>query len=243
MVKKLVSLVMEVAMTLLLLHQDMDLIQDIAYSFEKDGRMVISCQSIQRALNHLEESDFEAILSGFYLQDGTVIDFRRRMVTGQLLPMIVLSKDKEEKNLILSLEYGCDDYMVYPISLLELKTRLRAIQRRCQGVDQKEKDPYCVHHQDFKFDLVDRILFIQDEEVDLTNKEFTILLYLISDQAKVFSRQELGQSIWDEKEFGDLRTVDVYIRRIRKKLSKYGKGHVIKTRWKQGYYFMDYLED
>lgn len=231
-------------MHILVLHQDQELMKDMKYSFEADGDTVTLSHSIEGARKKIEKEDFDIWLLGGHFSDGTVLDFMRDTPNEAQTPTIVLSKNTETKNIILSLEYGCDDYMAYPIDLLELKARIRAIKRRVQAVQEVKKKVEEADITDFTLDRGDIVICLARQEVqvngvpvNLTHKEFNLMVYFVQNEGKVLSRGDIAKSIWGDEIPDNIRTVDVYIRRLRAKLEKHGVDHKLQTKWGKGYIF------
>ena len=140
---------------------------------------------------------------------------------------------------ILGLEYGADDYMTNPFNILEVKARVKTILRRTT-MAQKENSQRILTVRDMQINLNNRSVKIGGKEVNLTAKEFDLLQLFVSNRGKVFSRENLLEAIWKYDYLGDLRTVDVHIRRLREKIEKNpAQPEFIYTKWGVGYYFTD----
>lgn len=153
------------------------------------------------------------------------------------VPIIMLTAKGDDIDKIMGLEYGADDYMTKPFNILELKARIKTIFRRTDI--QKEKSGMSsVTVGDLSVNFISRNVVIDGREVYLTAKEFDLLQMFITNRGTVFSREKLLESVWKQK--GDLRTVDVHIRRLREKIEK-DPAHpkLILTKWGVGYYFSD----
>lgn len=154
------------------------------------------------------------------------------------IPTIFVTEVNDDIQKVLALEYGADDYIVYPFNILELKARIRAVLRRVAKNEDKnsvDKDNEIVINN-FKFSIVGRMVTLDDEEIDLTGKEFDILYILVSNPGKVTSREDIAKEIWGENYEGHLRTVDVHIKRLREKIDD-KESTLIRTKWGEGYYF------
>ena len=140
---------------------------------------------------------------------------------------------------ILGLEYGADDYMTKPFNILEVKTRIKTILRRMGAPREKEENNILtVHELSVNQDL--RSVTLRGQEVNLTAKEFDMLRLFITNRGKVYSREQLLEALWSNEYAGDLRTVDVHIRRLREKIEPTpSKPEYILTKWGVGYYFTD----
>ena len=134
------------------------------------------------------------------------------------------------------LEYGADDYMTKPFNILEVKARIKTIMRRTRGPGGGVLVLTCR----YSMNLDRRTVNIGSRPINLTAKEFDLLKLFMSNKGKVFSREKLLETVWKYDYLGDLRTVDVHIRRLREKVeSNPGQPEYIFTKWGVGYYFTD----
>ncbi len=155
------------------------------------------------------------------------------------VPIIMLTAKGDDMDKILGLEYGADDYMTKPFNILEVKARMKTIFRR-SAMMQKENVQRIVTVRDMTVNLNNRSVTVGDREVNLTAKEFDLLQLFVTNRGKVFSREALLETIWKYDYLGDLRTVDVHIRRLREKIEKIpSQPEYIFTKWGVGYYFTD----
>ena len=139
---------------------------------------------------------------------------------------------------ILGLEYGADDYITKPFNILEVKARIKAILRRGVTKEDNSQKQDVIEAGDMSLDCEGRRLYIAEEEINLTAKEFDVLELLVLNPNKVYSREKLLNLIWGEDYPGDVRTVDVHIRRLREKIEKNpSEPKYVHTKWGVGYYF------
>lgn len=139
---------------------------------------------------------------------------------------------------ILGLEYGADDYITKPFNILEVKARIKAIMRRTAGKSEPEKRAQIIEAGDLRLDCEGRRLYIAGKEVNLTAKEFDVLELLVLNPNKVYSRENLLKLVWGADYPGDVRTVDVHIRRLREKVeSNPSEPKYVHTKWGVGYYY------
>ena len=144
----------------------------------------------------------------------------------------------EEKYKILGLEYGADDYITKPFNILEVKARIKAIMRRMTKTEVKVKDPNVIEDGDIRIDCESRRLFIQGKEINLTAKEFDLMELFMKNPNKVYSRENLLNLVWGYEYPGDVRTVDVHVRRLREKVEKNpSEPKYVHTKWGVGYYY------
>ena len=150
----------------------------------------------------------------------------------------MLTAKSEDMDKILGLEYGADDYITKPFNILEVKARIKAIMRRMATKEDKENVDTVITMKDLKLDRQSRRVFISGEEVNLTTKEFEVLELLLLNPGKVYSRDNLLKIIWGEEYPGDVRTVDVHIRRLREKIeANPSEPRYVQTKWGLGYFF------
>ena len=146
----------------------------------------------------------------------------------------------EDMDKIMGLEYGADDYIVKPFNILELKARIKAILRRSvRKIEVKEvSNPNVIEKKGLKIETDSRRVFINGKETNLTAKEYDLLELLIKNEGKVYSRENLLDTVWGYDYPGDARTVDVHIRRLREKIeANPSEPQYIFTKWGVGYYF------
>lgn len=134
------------------------------------------------------------------------------------VPIIMLTAKGDDMDKILGLEYGADDYVTKPFNILEIKARIKAIIRRTKGRKQEQPAERTIVSGEMRIDLDSRRVFIGDREVNLTAKEFDLLELLITNPNKVFNRENLLNLVWGYDYPGDVRTVDVHVRRLREKI-------------------------
>ena len=158
------------------------------------------------------------------------------------MPIIMLTAKGSDMDKILGLEYGADDYVTKPFNILELKARIKAIMRRNakRSRGNQKQENKVVTAGDLKMDLEARRVFIGEREINLTAKEFDLLELLVCNPNKVYSREALLTYVWGNKamDTGDVRTVDVHVRRLREKIEPSPSDpKYVHTKWGVGYYF------
>ncbi len=207
---------------------------------EKEGFQIDEAENGESALQYALETDYELILLDLMLpgMDGIEVCTKLRLMKST--PVIMLTAKGEESNRVQGFEVGADDYVVKPFSPREVIYRVKAILRRSSVTAYLSKDPNSSNN------IVFPHLFIEHDahrvtadrqEIPLTPKEYELLHYLASSPDKVFSREELLKDVWNYDFFGDLRTVDTHIKRLREKLNKVSldAGNMITTVWGVGY--------
>lgn len=182
------------------------------------------------------QDDIVMILLDVMMPEVDGFEVCRRLRKESMVPIIMITARGEDYDKIMGLDIGADDYVIKPFSANEVMARVRAVLRRIQVQEQQKQNVYEVSN--LKIDLDKYVVEIGGEEVPLTKKEIELLWTLAKNSTKVFSRENLLDSIWGYDYFGDSRTVDSHIKRLRAKLDKYDhEGWDIKTIWGVGYRF------
>ena len=154
------------------------------------------------------------------------------------MPIVMLTAKGDDMDKILGLEYGADDYITKPFNILEVKARIKAIMRRTAVSQPKQEESKVIEAGDLKLDCESRRLFIVGKEVNLTAKEFDLLELLVNNPNKVYGRENLLNLVWGYEYPGDVRTVDVHVRRLREKIeSNPSEPKYVHTKWGVGYYY------
>ena len=156
-----------------------------------------------------------------------ILKFIRSKASLKDLPVIILSAKDKELDKIMGLDLGADDYLTKPFSVLELAARIRSLLRR------SKKDERLIQIHGLCIDLDKRIVMIHEEPVELTYKEFELLTYFAENQGIALSREKILNNVWNYDYFGDARTIDTHVKKLRSKLGE--KGDYIKTIWGMGY--------
>jgi DNA-binding response OmpR family regulator len=148
----------------------------------------------------------------------------------------MLTAKSEGRDKLIGFEYGADDYISKPFDILELKARIRAILRRVGRMTEKSDD--LIEIGAVKVDMMQRTVVVGDLEIELTAKEFDVLVTLMKNPGRIFSRENLVIEVWGKDYPADIRTVDVHVRRLREKIEKDDANpEYILTKWGVGYYF------
>lgn len=221
----------------LILDNDKTFVKGLIYSLEQDSYQLDILQNSKDIIDKVKENEYCLLLMDITLKDTNGLMVCQEVRKASQIPIIIITERDEDINKILALEYGADDYMVKPFNVLELKARIKAILRRV-NYKAVEFNNQIMNIEGFTINTLGRKVNIDDRDINLTGKEFDLLLVLISNPGKVFKREELLKLVWGYAYFGDLRTVDVHIRRIREKIEKDSSAaEYIMTKWGVGYYF------
>ena len=227
------------ARKILIVDDEPLIVKGLRYSLEQDGYETDSAADGEEALNKFFAGRYDLVLLDVMLPKLDGIEVCLRIREKSSVPIIMLTAKGEDMDKILGLEYGADDYMTKPFNILEVKARIKTIFRRTT-MTQKENTQSILTVRDMRINLNNRSVTIGSKEINLTAKEFDLLQLFVSNRGKVFSRENLLETIWKYDYLGDLRTVDVHIRRLREKIEKNpAQPEFIFTKWGVGYYFTD----
>ena len=190
----------------------------------------------EAALKEIEENKFDIILLDVMMPKKDGFDVCRETRKFSNVPIIMITARGEDYEKIMGLEIGADDYIVKPFSPGEIIARINAILRRIMPKNDESEKIFALDN--LEIDLNNFTVKVNDEIISLTKKEIEILWTLSTNQNKVFTRETLLDSIWGYDYFGDSRTVDSHIKRLRAKLDNYEhEAWNIKTIWGVGYKF------
>ena len=227
------------AKKLLLVDDEPLILKGLKFSLEQDGYQTVLAADGEEALAKVDAEDFDLILLDVMLPKMSGIEVCQRIREKSSVPIIMLTAKGEDMDKILGLEYGADDYMTKPFNILEVKARIKTILRRV-GASKSDEKPSTVTVRDLTVNFNNRSVSVAGRDVNLTAKEFDLLQLFITTRGKVFSREMRMESRWKYEFLGDLRTVDVHIRRLREKIEKNpAQPMYIFTKWGVGYYFTD----
>ncbi|MBR3807371.1 MAG: response regulator transcription factor [Lachnospiraceae bacterium] len=214
------------------------IVKGIRFSLEQDNMEVDCAYDGEEALKYVKNNEYDLILLDVMLPKFSGFEVCQQIREFSNVPIIMLTAKGEDMDKILGLEYGADDYITKPFNILEVKARIKAIMRRTGARESKKQDENVIVVRDMKMDRESRHVFIRDKEVNLTTKEFEVLELLILNPGKVYSRDNLLKLIWGEDYPGDVRTVDVHIRRLREKIENNPSDPLyVQTKWGLGYYY------
>jgi len=203
-----------------LLVDDEEAIQKLlTYPMEKEGYEIVQARDGEEALEKFHQQLFDLIVLDIMLPGMSGIDVCRVIRAQSTVPIIMLTAKSDEFDKVLGLEIGADDYITKPFSIREFRSRVKAQLRRAQMAGKPpEVAREVVEVDDLRIDFLKRNVFVRDQKVDLTYKEFELLKTLVSHPGRVFSREALLQLVWGDADFRDPRTVDVHIRHLREKI-------------------------
>lgn len=218
----------------LIVEDEPPLVELLSYNLEKAGFQIHIARDGEEALLAVEERKPDLILLDWMLPYVSGIEICRRIRRNPETrnePIIILTARGEEDDRIRGLEAGADDYVVKPFSPSELVARVRAVLRRTRPAFDKDSLTY----GDITMDLTTHRVSRNDEPVDLGPTEFRLLRFMMEHPGRVFSREQLLDSVWGHDTYIEPRTVDVHIRRLRKAMNLPGTTDLIRTVRSAGY--------
>ncbi|MBP5179382.1 MAG: response regulator transcription factor [Lachnospiraceae bacterium] len=217
------------------------IVKGIKFNLTQDKMEVDCAYDGQQAIEMAKEKKYDCVLLDVMLPVFSGYEVCQRIREFSNMPIIMLTAKSEDSDKILGLEYGADDYITKPFNIMEVKARIKAVMRRNslnENAAPKNNDIFVFG--DLKLDHKNRMVNIAGKLINLTSKEFDILELLLTHPNTVYSREELLKLIWGEDFPGDVRTVDVHVRRLREKVeTDPGEPKYVYTKWGAGYYFHD----
>ena len=228
----------EIKFNVLIAEDEENIGNFISTILKTNGYKPIIATTGNQAIQCAESYCPDVILLDLGLPDMDGIDVISEIRKWAVTPIIVISARNRESEKVKALDAGADDYITKPFNILEVKARIKAIMRRA-GSNQEEKDKAkTIEAGDLKMDCESRRVFISGKEINLTAKEFDVLELLVFNPNKVYSRENLLNIVWGYEYPGDVRTVDVHIRRLREKIeANPSEPKYVHTKWGVGYYF------
>lgn len=214
------------------------IVKGIRFSLLQDGMEVDCAYDGEEALNMAKANSYDMILLDVMLPKMDGFEVCQAIREFSDVPIVMLTAKGDDMDKILGLEYGADDYITKPFNILEVKARIKAIMRRTSPERAPQVQSSVIEKGDIKLDCDSRSLFINDNEINLTAREFELLEILIKNENKVYSRESLLKIVWGEDYPGDVRTVDVHVRRLREKIeANPSEPKYVHTKWGVGYYY------
>lgn len=216
------------------------IVKGLKFSIEQDGYEVDCAYDGEEAVKCAKSNEYCVVLLDVMLPKLDGFEVLRQIREFSDMPVIMLTAKGEDMDKILGLDYGADDYITKPFNVLEVKARMKAIMRRSAKHADNKEEAKEILSKDMRLDLEGRRLYINNNEINLTAKEFDLLELLCTNPNKVYSREKLLSLVWGYEYPGDARTVDVHVRRLREKIESNPKEpKYVHTKWGVGYYFKD----
>lgn len=229
-------------MKILVVDDEKLLVKGIKFNLENEGYTVEACYDGEAAVSMAKSGDYDLIILDLMMPKKDGLEACQEIRSFSTVPIIMLTARSEDADQLMGFESGADDYVTKPFNILTLKARVRALLRRAamSAPAAQEEGRELISCAHISLDEKRRSAFKNGEEVVMTMKEFDLILFLMKNPGKVYSRESLLDLVWGYDYLGDTRTVDVHIRRLREKLEldPAQPRHII-TKWGVGYYFAD----
>ncbi|MCG3413463.1 response regulator [Staphylococcus massiliensis] len=209
---------------------------------ERESYVIHEASDGEEAYNMALKHNYACIILDLMLPKMDGIDVAKKLRVEKDVPIVMLTAKGEENNRVEGFESGADDYIVKPFSPREVVLRIKALLRRTEDVTTEQEEPTTRDLIEFKHLVIDndahRVL-ADDKPVNLTPKEYELLIFLAKTPNKVFDREQLLKEVWHYEFYGDLRTVDTHVKRLREKLNRvsHDAATMIQTVWGVGYKF------
>lgn len=214
------------------------IVKGIRFSLEQDDMQVDCAYDGEEALAYARNNSYDIILLDIMLPKLTGFEVCQQIREFSSVPIIMLTAKGDDMDKILGLEYGADDYITKPFNILEVKARIKAIMRRAEPKAASGEKAGSLESGDMRLDCEGRRAYVAGREIGLTAKEFEVLELLMRNPNKVYGRDKLLQLVWGADYPGDVRTVDVHIRRLREKIeTNPSEPKYVHTKWGVGYYY------
>ncbi|MBQ2840089.1 MAG: response regulator transcription factor [Oscillospiraceae bacterium] len=224
-------------MRILVVDDEKIIVKGIKFNLENEGFDVETAYNGEDALEIIKNVHLDLIILDLMMPKLDGLETCKRIREFSTVPIIMLTAKSEDTDKLLGFEYGADDYITKPFNILELKSRVRAILRRSGGSTSKFKNTRLIADS-LIIDTEQRNAYIDGNPVQLTAKEFDLVELMMRNPGRVYSRDNLLNIVWGYEYPGDMRTVDVHIRRLREKLeADPANPELILTKWGVGYYF------
>ncbi len=228
-------------MKILVVDDERPLVKGIKFNLENEGYEVDCCYDGAAAVEMAKKTTYQLIILDLMMPEKDGLQACQEIRTFSTVPIIMLTARSERTDLLVGFESGADDYITKPFDVLELKARVRALLRRANIsslADTSSSKTALLSSRYITLNEAQRSAMKDGKEIELTMKEFDLILFLMKNPGKVYSRESLLDLVWGYDYLGDSRTVDVHIRRLREKLEHNpASPELILTKWGVGYYF------
>ena len=222
---------------ILVVDDERVMVKGIKFNLENEGYQVETGSDGEEAVDKARMGQFDLIILDLMMPkiDGLQACMKIREFSN--VPIIMLTAKGEDADKIIGFEFGADDYITKPFNILELKARIRALLRRAGAAAQQQREADRLTQGSITLDLAERAAWRDGAPVELTAKEFDLMVLLMQNPGRVYSRENLLNLVWGYEYIGEFRTVDVHIRRLREKLEPdpANPEHIL-TKWGVGYY-------
>jgi DNA-binding response OmpR family regulator len=230
----------------LLVDDDPSIIEVLKLYFEKEEYQVVTCMQGDKAFAVFNTSKPDIIILDLFFPRKTAYEICREIRKTSDVPIIMLTARTDTLDKIIGLELGADDYIPKPFEPKEVLARVKAVLRRTERRDnpqtapaEEEKSTDIITYPGFSVDKIRYVVTVDGNEIYMPPKELELLFFLASNPNRVFTREQLLENVWGYDFYGESRTVDVHIKRIREKIENPDREQnwCIKTVWSKGYKF------
>jgi len=222
---------------ILVVDDERVLVKGIKFNLENEGYEVSTGSDGEEAVDLARTGSFDLIILDLMMPKIDGLQACMRIREFSTVPIIMLTARSEDTDKIIGFECGADDYITKPFNILELKARIRAMLRRTGSSEKKGKDGERIRVGVLELDAGSRSAWQNGTPVELTAKEFDLAELFLRNPDRVYSRENLLDLVWGYEYMGELRTVDVHVRRLREKLEPDpANPDYILTKWGVGYY-------
>ena len=227
---------------ILVVDDEKSIVDILRLNLQKEGYTVSEAydgaEAVEKALAENSEDRPDLILLDVMLPEMNGFDVCKKIRESSTVPIVMITAREDEVDKVLGLEIGADDYVTKPFSMRELLARVKANMRRVEIEPIKEDNNDIIEVGCFKLDCNRYELYKGDKLIDLTVREFELIKFLSAQPNKIYSRKSLLEYVWDYEYYGDARTVDVTVRRVREKIEEDpSQPKHIMTKRGVGYYF------
>ena len=212
---------------ILLVEDDASLCRGISFKLKKEGYEVLTSSTVKDAIVIFENNKIDLVISDITLEDGDGYELCQKIRQNSDVLFIFLTALDQEVDMVTGYDLGADDYITKPFSVRELIARVKANLRKVENMvapkvenDYNKKKDNKIIVNDLELDLDKFEVKIRGEIIDLTVREFEVIKFLASQPGQVVTRETLLEKVWGYEYYGDIRTVDVTVRRIREKIEK-----------------------
>lgn len=224
--------------TVLIVEDEKNIVDILRFNLQREGYETLEAYDGVTGLQLILAEKPDLILLDLMLPKMDGFEVCQHIREFSSVPVVMLTAKGDDMDKILGLEYGADDYITKPFNILEVKARIKAIMRRTSPNQHGKENPKLVEDGDLKLDSESRRLFILGREINVTAREFDLLELLVLNPNKVYSREKLLNLVWGSDYPGDVRTVDVHVRRLREKIeANPSEPKYVHTKWGVGYYY------
>lgn len=225
-------------MKILVVEDDKLLLKGMKFNLESEGYTVDTATDGEEGVVKATEGKPDLIILDLMLPKLSGLNVCQKVREVSNVPIIMLTAKSDDTDKVLGFEFGADDYMTKPFNIMELKVRIRAILRRAVMQETVVEEKQVLEVENIRIDYGRHTVYVDERPVELTAKEFDLLEILMRNPGHVYSREKLLSVVWGYEYPGDVRTVDVHVRRLREKIEKNSADpNYILTKWGVGYYF------